>query len=330
MQHTLIVLAVGSAVLFGLVVTTILTITERLGDHVTRLPDTFAGLEDVPRPSPADGTTFLLVGTDTRSDTPTTGRAARGPVTDRGRSDAVMIAHIAADGTSAAVVSIPRDSWVDIPGHGENKINAAYAIGGPSLLIRTVENLTGLRIDHFAVADFAGFQGVVDSVGGIDVGVAEATSDPGVELHEGVNHLDGAAALVYVRQRYGLADGDLDRARRQQNALRALVGKVAATGTANDPVGLYDLLDATTRFVSVDDTLSNEDLRSVTHRLRGVPPDEIRFLRAPVAGLDREDAQSVVRLDLLQARELWDSLRQDTTADYAERHVDDTLGPVTR
>ena len=97
-----------------------------------------------------------------------------------------------------------------------NKINAAYAFGGPSLLIRTVENLTALRIDHFAVVDFAGFRSVVDAVGGIDVGISAATNNDGVDFHQGVNHLDGTQALAYVRQRYGLADGDLDRAQRQQ------------------------------------------------------------------------------------------------------------------
>ena len=146
-----------------------------------------------------------------------------------------MIARLAEDGQSAAVVSIPRDSWVDIPGHGKNKINAAYAFGGPSLLIRTVENLTELHVDHFAVIDFAGFQAVVDSVGGIDVGISAATSNEGVHFHQGVNHLDGTQALAYVRQRYGLVDGDLDRAQRQQNAMRAVLTKVAVDRRARRP-----------------------------------------------------------------------------------------------
>ncbi|WP_433503763.1 LCP family protein [Pseudonocardia halophobica] len=174
---------------------------------------------------------------------------------------------MAADGSTAAVTSIPRDSWVDIPGHGTNKINAAYAFGGSPLLIQMVENLTGVRVDHFGVIDFAGFQEMGDSVGGIDVRVAAATSNAGVDFHEGLNHLDGAQALAYVRQRYDLPGGDLDRAKRQQNALKALLTK--AGDDLSDPVGLYDLVDATSRTVSVDDTLTNGGLRDLALEMKG-------------------------------------------------------------
>ena len=329
LQRTLLTLAVSAVVLFGLTVAGIMTLTEKLGDNIARVPDAFRGLDGSTRPPAADGLTFLLVGTDTRSEAPTTGTAANGTA-GGARSDVLMIARLSADAKTAAVVSIPRDSWVDIPGHGMNKINATYALGGPSLLIRTVEKLTALQIDHFAVVDFAGFRSVVDSVGGIDVGISAPTSDRGVNFRQGINHLDGAEALVYVRQRYGLAGGDLDRAQRQQNALRAVLNKVASTGTLDDPIGLYRLLDATGEFVSVDDTLSNEGLRSLTQKLRGLPPEQVSFLRAPVSSLGRERAQSVVYLDHAQAAQLWVALRQGTVAMYADQHADDTLGPVTR
>ena len=328
-RQTLVAIAVGVALLFILVVAVLVTLTEKLGNAVPRVPDAFSGLHGAARPPAAPGLTFLLVGTDTRSDVPTTGTRAEAS-TAGARSDVLMIARLTEDGRSAAVVSIPRDSWVDIPGHGPSKINAAYALGGPSLLISTVEKLTALHIDHFAVVDFAGFQSVVDSVGGIDVGISQATSNVGVEFHQGVNHLDGSEALAYVRQRHGLPDGDLDRAQRQQNALRALLTKVAATGVLDDPVGLYRLLDSAGQFVSVDDTLSNGGLRSVMQRMRGVPPDNVSFLRAPVEGLGREGTQSVVYLDTAQAGELWESLRAGTMATYAQQHSWDSLGPVTK
>lgn len=128
------VLAVGVVALFGVSIALILTLTEALGDSVPRVPDAFEGLDPIARPAAAGGLTFLLVGTDTRSDVPTTGSEAESAATGD-RSDVLMVARLAADGQSAAVVSIPRDSWVDIPGHGMNKINAAYAFGGPSLLV---------------------------------------------------------------------------------------------------------------------------------------------------------------------------------------------------
>lgn len=138
-----------------------------------------------------------------------------------------------------------------------NKVNAAYAFGGPSLLIQTVEDLTQIRVDHFGVIDFAGFESMIDAVGGIDVSISEATSNAGVEFRQGVNHLDGAQALAFVRQRYNLADGDLDRAQRQQAVLRALLSKAASGSTFGNPAAFYTLLDAATRSVGVDDTLSN-------------------------------------------------------------------------
>ena len=327
-RRTLAVLAVGVVTLFALQVAVVQTLTERLGGAVPRVPGAFAQLEGSDRPPTSGGTTFLLVGIDTRADDPAAATGAT--AADGGRSDVIMIARLFADGKGAAVAAIPRDAWVEVPGHGMNKINAAYARGGPSLLVKTVENLTALHIDHFAKIDFTGFRAVVDAVGGIDVGVSAATSNGAVHFRQGVNHLDGTAALAYVRQRHGLADVDLDRAQRQLNALRAVLAKVAATDTLDDPVGLYRLLDSFGGFVSVDDTLSNGGLRSLTQKLRGLPPDAVSFVRAPVAALGREGDQSVVHLEAEQCDQLWSSLRTGTITAFVARHADDTLGPVTR
>jgi LCP family protein required for cell wall assembly len=302
-------------------------LTESLGANVARVPDAFAGLDAAIRPAESDALTFLLVGTDSRSAEPTTGDAAATGV-DPGsqRSDVLMLARIDPDRTRASVVSIPRDSWVDIPGRGKNKINAAYAFGGPSLLIQTVEQLTGSRVDHFAVIDFAGFQAMVDAVGGIDVRVAEATSNEGVRFHQGINHLDGAAALAYVRQRYDLPRGDIDRAQRQQNALRAVLDKAVSGGLLADPVQLYRLLDAVSRSVSVDDTLSNGGIRELGIEMRGLRPSAVTFVGAPVRGLGREGAQSVVYLDEPRSAEMWKALGADDLAAYAQRNPGDSLG----
>ena len=313
----LLVIVLGVAgVLFAL--------TESLGNNVSRVPDAFAGVQDAPRPAVTAGTTFLLVGTDSRATGPTTGTDAT-PGTDAGspRSDVIMLAKVADDGTSASVTSIPRDSWVDIPGRGRNKINAAYAFGGAGLLIRTVEQLTGIRVDHFGVIDFAGFQQMVDAVGGIDVRVARATSNVGVDFHEGLNHLDGAQALAYVRQRHDLPGGDLDRAKRQQNALRALLTRAGTS--MSDPVGLYDLVDATSRTVSVDDTLTNGGLRDLALRWRGLRASGVTFTSAPVAGLGREGTQSVVHLDDAAGGRLWAAVRDGDVAGYVAAHPTETL-----
>ena len=329
-KRAVLTTAVIALVLAASAVAALTTLTEKFGDNVARVPNAFEGLNESARPLSSGGLTFLLVGTDTRSDLPTTGTAAEATPTAGGRSDVLMIARIAADGQTAAVVSIPRDSWVNVPGQGMNKINAAYAFGGAGLLIHTVESLTALHIDHFAVIDFAGFKSVVDSVGGIDVSLSAPTTDRGVTFQQGLNHLDGDKALVYVRQRYGLTNGDLDRGQRQQNALRALLSKAAASGTLNNPLGLYRLLSSIGSFVSVDDTLDNSALRLITQKVRDVGPGNFMFLRAPVAGFGREGSQSVVYLDNKQTVELWRCLQQGTMANYVGQHADDSLGPVTR
>jgi LCP family protein required for cell wall assembly len=235
-----------------------------------------------------------------------------------------MVAQIAPDRRSATVVSIPRDTLVAIPDRRTDRIATAYAVGGPSLLIRTVENLTDLRVDHFAVIDFAGFRSMVDAVGGIDVDL----DSPPSGLGHGLSHLDGVQALSYVRDHAGFERGD--RARRQQNALRAILAEVASNGTLADPVQLYDFLDAASRSVGVDDTLSNGGLRALGLKLSELGPEDVTFVRAPVATVGQQGSQFVVRLDAARARQLWTAVREGAVSGYVQAHGTDALGPVTK
>jgi LCP family protein required for cell wall assembly len=316
--------------LVGIATTATYLISDNISDNVRRVPGVFEGLDPDARPAAGTSLTFLLVGTDSRSNEPTTGSDAS-PDADPGsvRSDVLMIARLNADRTAASVASIPRDSWVDIPGHGPDRINAAYAIGGPSLLVRTVEDLTGIRFDHFAVIDFAGFAYMVDAVGGIDIDVDVPTTSDGVALRRGVNHLDGREALAYVRE-HGVADRDLDRDRRQQKALRALVTRVADRQMLSSPAGTFELLDAVSRAVSVDDTLSNGGLRTIASTVNDLEPVDITFVRAPVAGVGPRGPHAPVYLDFSQAGELWAALLGDRVAAYAATHPDDSLDAVAR
>ena len=241
------------ALLYGLIALLVLVllaaagvvlVTQHLGSQVGRYPSVFAPIDPSSRPADAAGQTFLLMGTDTRSPEATTGTdAAPDAVFGSTRSDVIMVATIAEDGQSASIISIPRDSWVDVPGRGKNKINAAYAFGGPPLLIETVEQLSRVHIDHFAVIDFAGFAQMTDAVGGIDVNVGQETERDGVVVPAGPQHLNGEQALVYVRERKSLPGGDLDRVRRQQAALRAFVQKTLSSGTLSSPPTAYAAVD---------------------------------------------------------------------------------------
>jgi LCP family protein required for cell wall assembly len=315
------VLGVACLIVAATAVGVLHRVSDGLGEQVRRVPDVFGSLDPAARPAAGGtSTTFLLVGTDTWDESRTPDDLSVAP-----NSDVLMLARLSADRSTAAVASIPRSSWVDIPGHGPGKVSSAYALGGAPLLIRTVENLTQVRVDHFAVLDFSGFRYMVDAVGGVDVEVRAATTSDGLTLHQGLNHLDGRQALAYVRV-HGFADGDLERAQRQQAALRALFTQVAARGMLSNPAATYALLDAASKAVSVDDTLSNGGLRAIVSSLDALEPTAVAFVRAPVAALARTGVHPAVYLDAARSAELWRAFRDDRVSAYERAHPDDALG----
>ena len=323
-QRALIIVLVSGLVLGGCAVGAFYFLTDRYLGNIDRIPDPFAAIEESDRPAPpspeANGETpltFLLIGSDSRDP------SGEGPPSDR--SDVIMLMRITGDRQQAQFISIPRDSWVSVPGYGLNKINASYAFGGPTLLIQTVESVTNTRIDHFAAVDFAGFEQITDALGGVDVRVAETTRAGGVTFTQGINHLNGEEALVYVRQRYGLDGGDLDRVQRQQNYMRAMLSEVFRRNMLSDLGQTDDLLLALTSAISVDETLSNTDLVGMAYSLRGLTQNSLNFLTVPVAGLGREGAQSVVYIDTARASSMWAYLKEDSLATHLAEFGNDLL-----
>jgi LCP family protein required for cell wall assembly len=308
-------------------------LTNRYGGNIERVGDVFAGLDESGRPAEAspvnqpgataDPITFLLVGSDTRAD------IAPGDLPDA-RSDAIMIARFSADRQHAQIVSIPRDSWVDIPGHGTNKINAAYAFGGPTLLIQTVEQLTGVRIDHFAAIDFGGLIQVTDDLGGVDVVVPTTTSNGPYTFTAGANHLTGDQARWYVGQRYDLPGGDFDRVKRQQNYLRSMFTKLFSQEVFTSPGKLDSSLRAVTDAIAIDDGLSNTNLLSLAYSLRGLTPARVQFFTAPVLGTGMEGPASVVYLDTATGARMWGYLQTDSLGQNADEFSDEALPEVPR
>jgi LCP family protein required for cell wall assembly len=306
---------------------------EHYTGRVDRIPNAFpTNVPAAAQPPPSKGgQTFLLVGVDARSDLPTTGKDAKAPEWKRGaqRSDTMMLVHLPANHKNAYVVSLPRDSWVSIPGNGKAKLNAAFSWGGPPLLIDTVQRLTRVKIDHLAVIDWSGFKKLTDAVGGVDITVDKTVSrrnGPGGVWTQGTHHMNGDDALDYVRERYGLPRGDLDRTHRQQNFLRAVLSKVLSGGTFTNPLKLKRTLDQVTSVVSVDDKLSNSDLRSLVWSMRDVRSSDMVFMNAPISGFDMIQKQSVVLLDANGSSELWEAMRNDTMSDYVATHTIDKLG----
>jgi LCP family protein required for cell wall assembly len=248
--------------------------------------------------------------------------------TPDGRSDAIIVARFSADRKHAQLISIPRDSWVDIPGHGRSKINASYSWGGPSLLIQTVEQLTKVRIDHYLAIDFDGLIQVTDDLGGVDVVVADTTSNGPYTFPAGVNHLNGEQARWYLGQRHGLAGGDFDRVKRQQLYLRSMFGKLFSAHTFTDPGRLDSALLAVTRAVKIDDTLGNGDLLALAYSMRNVAPENIDFFTAPVLGTGMEGPASVVYLDNVTGERMWSYLRTDSLAANAAEFENQALPAV--
>ena len=213
-------------------------------------------------------------------------------------------------------MSIPRDTFVDIPpggswNGGKGKINAAFQFGGIPLLVDTIEDFTEVRIDHVVVIDFKGLERVVDAVGGIDVTVTESVRDSQTkaEFTEGVNHLDGKHALDYVRQRYGLPEGDFDRIKRQHQFLFALLAKAGSTGTLANPVKLNAFLDAATKSITVDNGLGIVDL---AFQLRSLRPANFTFLTTPIAGYDTDPTWGSILVPYRdKAAELFQALSGD-------------------
>ncbi|WJK42163.1 LCP family protein [Solwaraspora sp. WMMA2056] len=297
--------------------------------EIERIPDPFAAIPAEQRPAPTpEGMTFLFAGIDSQAPGATGADAADTPY---GRTDSLMVVRITADHEQAYVVSIPRDAWVPIPGHDNFKINSAYALGGVSLAVQTVENATGLRIDHVAVIDLAGLRDLTDAVGGVTVDIPAGT--PGLSLNAswpaGPQRLTGEQAVQYVRQRHGLPEGDFDRMRRHQNYLRALLTETLDRDTLTSPHQLSALLDAITGTVTVDDGLTNDKLRQLTFDLRKIRND-VRFVTAPVASTGFVGDQWVMWLDTERGVDFWSAVRNDDLDSYIDRYGADQLDTVVR
>ncbi|MEV6118792.1 LCP family protein [Streptomyces sp. NPDC052109] len=235
---------------------------------------------------------ILLIGSDTRAGD---GNGAYGRDLGSERSDTTILLHLAADRRGATAVSLPRDLMVDIPGcrqpDGSRSrpvfamFNHAFQVGGSACTIRTVEKLTGIRIDHHVVVDFSGFKEMVDAVDGVRVCLKDPIDDKAAKLKlpAGKVELDGEQALGYVRARKSLGTGsDTERMERQQRFLAALVSKMQSNDVLLNPVKLYPVLDAATSALTTDpDLASLHGMYQLVRGLRDIPAERVQFLTVP-------------------------------------------------
>ncbi|MFC9508850.1 LCP family protein [Streptomyces sp. NPDC057002] len=276
------------------------------------------------RPKKADNGSenILVLGSDTRAG----GNKKLGGGTDDGsaRSDTAMIVHVNKGHKKASVVSIPRDTLIDRPSCTDTKgkqypaangvmFNSAYSTGGAACAVKTVESITDLRMDHYLEVDFAGFQTLIDDLGGVEVTTTKRIDDPDshLKLKAGTHRLDGEQALGLVRTRHGVGDGsDLGRIQLQQAFIKALLNQVKDVGVFSNPKKLYDLAETATKTVTADSDLGSVNkLASFANGLKGITPSNMNMVTMPVA-YDPADPNRVL-LQEKQADQIWKALEHD-------------------
>jgi len=266
------------------------------------------------RPAVSAGTNWLITGSDSRQGL-TAGQErqlATGSLSAAAgeRSDTIMLLHIPSNGGPDVLVSLPRDSYVPIPGYGSSKINAAFDLGGPKLLAQTVQDVTGLYINHYMGIGFGGFVSVVNAVGGVNMCLPGPMVDPkaGLNLTAGCQTLDGAQALGYVRTRaFGLSD--LQREQDQRLFLKALLGKITSTGTLVNPLAAIPAATGAAGTLTVDDGANLYDLIHAAFALRSPETTTV-----PLATLEYQTPNdgTAVLWNQSQALQLFNALKTDT------------------
>lgn len=320
LRNTLIVLGVLAVIIAAVVGTYAFTLSRTFDDSTEKIEEAFPDETSRPPVAVTEGTdavsqNILLLGSDTRGAVDEDIDELRGQ-----RSDAIMVLHIPADRKRAYVMSIMRDSWVEIPGRGEAKVNAALSLGGVPLVVQTVESLISARIDHVAIIDFEGFKGLTDALGGVEVDNPIPFSPrhlKGAYFPQGKVDLNGEEALAFVRERYAFADGDFQRARNQQIYLKAVMGKLLSRDTLTDPAKIGATVSAISPFLKVDGALDSRYVAGLGFELRSLRSDDITFFTAPTAGTGTSpDGQSIVNLDFDELATVQEAFRTDTLQNY--------------
>jgi LCP family protein required for cell wall assembly len=314
------IIAVAALVVVGALVAAALyivsidrAVNQNLQRGTEQLPaETPTAEGEEPRPPKTDGkaVNYVLLGSDSRVKTDA----------GQGRSDVLMVMHLAGDGKSAYMISFPRDMYVPIPGHGKNKINAAFAFGGPPLTVRTVEGLVDTRMDHVALIDFVGFINLTEELGGVTVYNKYASVSDGYKFPVGNITVRGEEALAYVRERKQLPHGDLDRAERQRVVLQAIISKGLAKETISNPLKFVSFVRGVSRYVTVDDQLTESELRKTALSIR-LKPGDIQSVQAPISGFGTSPTkQSIDIVDQKKLKELAKALRTDQMDKYVAKY----------
>lgn len=264
------------------------------------------------RPAATAGQNWLITGDDSRQGLTRKQQRqlATGPASSitGARSDTIMLLHIPSNGQPPVLISVPRDSYVSIPGYGMNKINAAFSFGGPKLLAETLQNATGLQINHYMGIGFGGLVHVVDAVGGVRMCIPQNLNDPasGLHLKKGCQTLDGAQALGFVRTRHLFATQDLQREQDQRVFIKALLSKMTSTGTLVNPFAAFPAASGAASALTVDKGTQLYQLVQVAFALRHPESTTMPIGSEPLLAVG-----DVVIWDHAKAQRLFNALKND-------------------
>lgn len=321
----------------------VLAISGGLGFVYAKLDGNIAGIDidgalgsDRPADVPNGSLDLLVLGSDSR----TGDNAEYGSSTGDARSDTAMVVHVHRAQQRASIVSIPRDTLVHRPsceksGGGtapaENRamFNEAYSVGGPACTVKTVERMTGIRMDHYVEVDFTGFKKLINTLGGVKITTSEAIDDQDarLSLEPGAHTLNGEQALGLVRTRKAIGDGsDLGRIQLQQSFVKALTRQVKDIGLLDNPKRLYEVADTATSAITTDSELASIDrLVGMGKALQGIDPDDLSMVTLPVVYDDQQPGRVVPVPD--KAAEVWHALRMDEP--IPDSALKDTAGDRT-
>lgn len=259
---------------------------------------------------------ILLLGSDSRA--ASVDSAGAGVASDQ-RSDTMMWLHIPGDRKNIYMMSIMRDTWVDIPGHGQAKMNAAMSLGGIPLVVQTLEGMFDTRLDHVAVVDFEGFKAMTDALGGVQVNVPVAFNTKHFSFAAGKQELSGEQALAFVRERKAFSDGDYQRVKNQQVFLTGLMSRFLTTETLTNPVKISSLVDTVSPYISVDTSLDAATAAGLAVELRSVRANNVKSFTLPTLGTGTSsDGQSIVIRDDSAISGICEALRNDALGNYLQ------------
>ncbi|HJD51305.1 MAG TPA: LCP family protein [Candidatus Rothia avistercoris] len=281
--------------------------------------DIYEGGAVTDRPVNAASTDILLLGSDQRS-------GAEAQVVTGARADTIMVLHIPEDGSAAYLISVMRDTWVNIPGYGSHKVNAALNYGGVDLQVATIEQLLGIQMDHVAEIDFQGFKALVDTLGGVTVDVPFAfnATPAGYSFAAGPQTMTGGEALVFVRERYVFSDGDYQRVRNQRAFLRGVYNELKADGALSSASKLLQVIESVSPYMSVDSGLSPSSIVGIAQPVLSNGNTQLVSMTLPNAGTGWSwDGQSIVVLDAAATSALSNALKTDTMPSYIATYGSD-------